>query len=44
MTYTETTVQAERIALLEGEEKGDVLAWLTATSTGTIEKEWDDND
>ena len=44
MTYTETAIQAERIAFQEGEEKGDVLAWLTAPTTGIIEREWDEDD
>ena len=44
MTYTETAIQAERIAFQEGEEKGDVLAWLTAPTTGVIEREWDEDD
>lgn len=43
MTYTLKTLEAERVSLLEGETKGDVLAWLTAPTTGTIEKEWDED-
>lgn len=43
MTYTEATIQAERLALLHGEAQGDVLAWLTSPITGTIEREWDDD-
>lgn len=41
MDYTETTLTAERLSLLEGEEKGDVLAWLTAPNIGHIGKDWD---
>lgn len=43
MTYTETTLEAERVALLEGEKRGDVLAWLTGSNIGLIEREWDDD-
>lgn len=43
MTYTETTIEAERVALLEGEKRGDVLAWLTAPGIGHVEREWDDD-
>lgn len=42
MRYTEQTLLAEHMAFLNAEDRGDVLAWLTAPTTGTIEKEWDD--
>lgn len=44
MTYTELTLKAERMSLLEGEEKGDVLAWLTSPNTGMIPTDWDDDE
>lgn len=28
MTYTESVIQAERLALLTGERKADWIAWL----------------
>lgn len=37
MTYTEMTVAAERIALLEGEDRGEVIAWLTSSNVGEVE-------
>lgn len=44
MNYLETTIQAERVALLEGERRGDVIAWLTSPIIGRVESEWDDSD
>ena len=44
MNYLETTIQAERVALLEGERRGDVISWLTGSNVGFIEREWDEND
>lgn len=40
--YTETVLEAERMSLLSGEDKGDVLAWLTSTKTGVIPTDWDE--
>ena len=37
-TYTMTTLEAERIAFLNGEDRGDVIAWLTSTRMGVIER------
>lgn len=42
MTYTETALEAERVAFLNGEDRGDVIAWLTSTTTGHIPTDWDD--
>ena len=42
MNYTAYTLEAERIALLNSESKGDVLAWLTAPNYGREEVEWDE--
>ena len=42
MDFTETTLTAERVAFLNGESKGDVLAWLTSPIIGRVEKEWDE--
>lgn len=42
MTYTEQTLVAERFALLNGEDRRDVLAWLTSPYLGTTDEE-DDN-
>lgn len=42
--YTETVLEAERMSLLSGEDKGDVLAWLTSSHTGVIERDWDSED
>jgi hypothetical protein len=44
MTYTLKTLEAERMSLLAGEERGDVLAWLTSPTMGVIEREWDEDD
>ena len=44
MTFTITALEAERMALLNGEETGDVLAWLTSPITGTIPTDWDDEE
>lgn len=41
--YTDAVLEAERFSLFEGEDRGDVLAWLTSPQTGVIEKEWDDD-
>lgn len=41
MDYIERTLEAERVALLNGEERGDVIAWLTVM--GTIDNDWDDD-
>lgn len=41
-TYTEAVLEAERVAFLNGEERGDVLSWLTGPNVGLIEREWDD--
>lgn len=40
--YTETSLEAERLALLTGEKRGDVLAWLTGPHIGTTDEEDDD--
>ena len=37
MSYTEQTLVAERFALLNGEEVGDVLAWLVGPQFGEVE-------
>ena len=42
MTYTITTLEAERLSLLNGEKRGDVIAWLTSPIMGTVEPEEDE--
>ena len=44
MTYTDLAAEAERLAFLNSETRGDVLAWLTSPGYGVIEKEWDDEE
>lgn len=39
MTYTESVIQAERLALLTGERKGDWITWLPEAT-----REDDEND
>ena len=38
-SYTGQVLEAERLALLNGESRGDVLAWLTSPNMGVIETE-----
>lgn len=40
--YTDAVLAAERVALLNGEDRGDVISWLTGSNVGLIEREWDD--
>lgn len=41
MDYTRTTLEAERLALLNSEARGDVIAWLTSPIMGVIHDEED---
>lgn len=41
-SYTGQVLEAERLALLNGESRGDVLAWLTSPNMGVIESEDED--
>lgn len=44
MSYTEQTLIAEHLALWSGEDRGDVIAWLTSPRMGLIETEEDWNE
>lgn len=37
MTYTESVLQAERLAFLTGENKGDWIAWLPQATREELE-------
>jgi len=44
MSFTELTLEAERLALLNDESKADLINWLTSPSMGLQQPDWDEKE